>query len=307
MQKRRVGTISMAIVLIAFGIIIFIAQINKVSAVELSVKFWPMTLFLLGGELLWFSYKYKDEDIKVKYDVLSVFIVLLIVAINIGIYGLIETGMMSKISAMVSSQTFTYKIPYGEIEVDDEIEKIVVNSPSSSNLTIRTDKNNRIVSSGSLNITADSKEKAEELLNNEYIVDKKSGDTLYISFAGRGIYSEYSHSAHPYDFMLTIPENKKVEINGGSNLQLIADNIKNDWVIDNVSSTKIRLGKDIDAKINTSIYDKEMLRGNAKWSITGEQNDDEEISNIKGELIYGDGKNIINILNSDEVVVDELK
>lgn len=306
MQKRRVGTISMAIVLIAFGIIIFIAQINKVSAVELSIKFWPMTLFLLGGEILWFSYKYKDEDVKVKYDVLSVFIVLLIVAINIGIYGLIETGMMSKISTMVSSQTFTYNIPYSEIEVDDQIEKIVINSPTSNKLTIRTDKNNKIVSSGSLNITADSKEKAEEFLNNEYIISKKSGDTLYISFMDRGIYNEYSYSAHPYDFMLTIPENKKVEINGGSDLQLIADNIKNDWVIDNVSRTKIRLGKDIDTKINTFIYDKEMLKGNAKWSISGDQNE-EEISDIKGELVYGEGKNTINILNSDEVVVDELK
>ncbi len=49
-KKRRVGTISMAIVLIAFGILIFIAQINKVSAVELAIKFWPAVLFLLGGE-----------------------------------------------------------------------------------------------------------------------------------------------------------------------------------------------------------------------------------------------------------------
>ena len=60
---------------------------------------------------------------------------------------------------MVSSQTFTYRIPYDEIEVDDQIEKIVINPPSSSKLTIRADKNNKIVSSGSLNITADSKEK----------------------------------------------------------------------------------------------------------------------------------------------------
>ena len=105
--------------------------------------------------------------------------------------------------------------------------------------------------------------------------------------------------------MLTIPENKKVEINGGNELQLIADSIKNDWIIDNVSYTKIRLGKGIDAKINTSIYDKEMLKGNAKWNIIGEQNE-EGTSNIKGELIYKDGKNTINILNSNEIVVDEL-
>ena len=306
MQKRRVGTISMAIVLIAFGIIIFIAQVNKVSAVDLSIKFWPMTLFLLGGEILWFSYKYKDEDIKVKYDVFSVLIVLLIVAMNIGIYGLIETGMMSKINMMVSSQNFTYKIPYGEIQVDDGVEKIVIDSSSASNLTIRTDKNSRIVSSGSLNITADSKEKAEEFLNNKYITDKRLGNTLYISFIDREIHKDYSTSAYPYDFTLTIPDNKKVEINGGGELQLIWDNIESDWVIDNVNRTKIRLGKDIDAKISAFIHDREMLNGNAKWGISASANE-EETSNIKGELIYGDGKNKINILNSNGVTVDELE
>ncbi len=75
----------MALVLIAFGILIFISQINKVSAVELGIKFWPAILFLLGGEILWYSYRYKDEDINIKYDVFSIFIVLIIVGINLAI------------------------------------------------------------------------------------------------------------------------------------------------------------------------------------------------------------------------------
>ena len=77
----------MAIVLIALGITIFIAQINNLSAVKLSIKFWPIMLFLIGGEILWYSYKYKDEDVIIKYDVFSIFIVLLIVVVNLGIYG----------------------------------------------------------------------------------------------------------------------------------------------------------------------------------------------------------------------------
>ena len=66
------------------------------------------------------------------------------------------------------------------------------------------------------------------------------------------------------------------------------------------------MGKDIDAKISAFIHDREMLNGNAKWGISASANE-EETSNIKGELIYGDGKNKISILNSNEVTVDELE
>ena len=297
----------MAIVLIALGITIFIAQINNLSAVKLSIKFWPIMLFLIGGEILWYSYKYKDGDVIIKYDVFSIFIVLLIVVVNLGIYGLIETGMMSRLTTMVSSQTFTYKLPYNELGINDEIKKIVVNSPNCSNLTVRSGESNKITSSGSIHITADSEEKAKELLDNEYIINHKSGDTLYISFKDTSNYNNKGYSANPYDFMLTLPENKKVEINGGDDLQLIVDNIKSDWVIDSMDRTKIRLGKDLDLKINAHADAKEMLNGNVKWNITEEKKEGDESSDIKGELIYGDGSNNVYILNCNEITVDELK
>ncbi|MCF6464887.1 hypothetical protein [Clostridium sp. Cult2] len=305
MQKRRVGTISMALVLIAFGVLIFISQINKVSAVELGLKFWPAILFLIGGEILWYSYRYKEEDIKIKYDVFSIFIVLIIVGINLAIYGLIETGMMDRLNTMVSSQNFSYQIPFNEVEVDDDIQKIVINAPNYSGLTLRTEKNNKIGFTGSLDITTDREDKAKELLKDEYIMSNKSGDTLYISFADRSFNNNGPYNVHPYDFSLIIPEDREVEINGGNDLQLIADSINKDWIIDNVNRTKIRLGKDMDLKITASVVSQEMLGGNVKWNIT--ENNNEELSNAKGELVYGDGNNKINILNSDEVVVDELE
>ena len=177
----------MAIVLIAFGVLMLISQVNKVSAVELAIKFWPIVLFLIGGEILWYSYKYKDEDIKIKYDVFSIFIVLLIVVVNLGIYGLMETGLMSKITSRVSSQTFNYKLPYNEVELGDEIEKIVINSPN-TNLTVRTGRSDKMVSSGSIRISADKEEKAKEFLDNEYIVTKVSDNIMYISFMDASSY-----------------------------------------------------------------------------------------------------------------------
>ncbi len=111
MKNRRVGTISMAIVLIGFGILIFVAQINKLSAVELAIKFWPSILILLGGEILWVNFKEKkeNENFIIRYDIFSIFIVMVILAVNIGIYGLVETGIMDYIKAKVHNETSRFE------------------------------------------------------------------------------------------------------------------------------------------------------------------------------------------------------
>lgn len=305
MQRRRVGTVSMAIVLIGFGILIFTSQINERSAVELGLKFWPIILFLIGGEILYYSYKYKDGDINLKYDVLSIFIVLLIVGVNLLIYGVIETGVMDKITAALTSQNFNYQIPFNEVEIDENIKKIVINPINRSSLTIRTGKGNKIISTGSLSITMDSEEKAKEFLDDEYIKVDKIGDIAYITFAGRADYIDGIYTVNPYEFELIVPENKEVEINKLYDLELILDSIENNWVIDDVNHTKIRLGANKNVKINAFVDSQQDLSGNVKWDI--KQNENEGISNYKGQLVYGEGENIINILNSHDVVVDELE
>ena len=75
MKNKRVGTISMAIILIAMGVIMFISQINEISAIDMAFKLWPLTLVLLGIEILWARYKSSDEESVIKYDIFSIFIV----------------------------------------------------------------------------------------------------------------------------------------------------------------------------------------------------------------------------------------
>lgn len=111
MKIKRVGTISMAIVLIGFGLVLFIAQFSKISAVELSIKLWPAILMLLGGELLYCAYRRQktQDDVIIKYDVFSIFIVTMIVVFNIGLYGLMETGILDFIKLRVADETYQYE------------------------------------------------------------------------------------------------------------------------------------------------------------------------------------------------------
>lgn len=297
MKTKRVGTLSMAIVLIGFGILIFIAQINQLSAVELAIKFWPSILILLGGEILWFSFKEKKEEEKVviRYDIFSIFMVMIVLGINICIYSLIETGAMNWIKTKISSETYNYELPFEEYIVDDSIEKIVINGQNYSSLTVRTDKINKIISSGAINITSTSEENAKKILDEDYININKSDNIIYVSF---------KENYNLKNLSITIPDNKKVEVNGGNDLDLILDNISNNFIVDNIRRVKLRVNKESDIKLETIINDEENFKGNVKWNIV--QLGNEESPKYKGELVYANGSNIINILNSHEVEVNEI-
>jgi len=111
MKTRRVGIISMAIVLIGFGILLFIAQFSKISAVELAIKFWPMILIIIGLEILYFSYigKKDQEKFVIKYDIFSMFIVMVILVVNIGLYGFMETGILDLVKLRVREEKIIHE------------------------------------------------------------------------------------------------------------------------------------------------------------------------------------------------------
>ena len=106
MKNKRVGTISMGIVLIFFGILMFVSQVSSFSAVEIFIKFWPGILIILGLEILYYVYTNKSEETKIKYDGFSIFIVTVILILNMFIYGLMETGVMDLIKLKVSQEIY---------------------------------------------------------------------------------------------------------------------------------------------------------------------------------------------------------
>ena len=96
MKIKRVGTITLAIALIALGVLIFMSQINDTCTLDLALKLWPLVLIVLGLEILWFRFMSK-EDIAIKYDIFSIFLVFTILFTNLGLYALLEIGIIDKI------------------------------------------------------------------------------------------------------------------------------------------------------------------------------------------------------------------
>lgn len=291
MKIKRVGTISMGIVLVAFGLILFVSQIKQSSALNMISTMWPIILVLLGLEILWFRYSSKDENISIKYDIFSIFIVFVILFVNIGVYAVTEVGMMSRLQNMVLSEDYIMDEVIKEYIVDKNINKIIINEID--NLDIRATEDNKISGICKLHIYAISQEEAKELSTEEYIKFKKSGNTLYIySASNRNDNNSYSN---PGSIDIFIPSNIDVEVTDCYNLDLVYSDFNNSWLFDRVNRINVRLDDTSNVKINAFVELLDLLEGNVKWSF-----------NNFGEYIKGEGDNLIKILNSDNIIVNEV-
>lgn len=88
MRGWRVGTISMGLLLILMGSLLLFGQINDISSIELIFKWWPAVLIMLGIEILLYVFLSRKEQLAVKYDGFSIFIIMLIIFSTLVAYGI---------------------------------------------------------------------------------------------------------------------------------------------------------------------------------------------------------------------------
>jgi len=291
MKIKRVGTISMGIGLIAFGVILFLSQVNKFSALNMVLKIWPVILILMGLEILCYRYVSKDESIVIKYDLFSIFIIFVILFVNIGIFTISESGLIHKVQGMFISSNYDMDKAVNEYIIDESINKIVIDD--ANNLVIRSTKDNKISGVSKMNVYAVSKEEASELASLDNVRYEKSGNTLYVYFPNN-IKNSYSYS-NTRSLELFLPENIDAEVMNCYNLDLIFNDFNNKWTFDGNSNINIRLGKVSNVTIKAFVESLDFLNGNIKWSF-----------NNFGEYVNGDGANVINILNSSNITVNEV-
>lgn len=85
MKNRRVGTFTLGLSLIAFGIIFLIALFSKSFDYMAIIKFSPVILILLGIEIILGAILTKDD--KMKYDGLSIFMCICVIFVSMLLSG----------------------------------------------------------------------------------------------------------------------------------------------------------------------------------------------------------------------------
>jgi hypothetical protein len=307
MKKRRVGTLSLGIFLIGSGGLLFYAQFNGENALEIAATWWPLLLFLLGIEVLWYVYTAKEEAPKIKYDFFSIFIIFLFLIVSMGVYGVSQIGLAPHLHARLSAQDFQLQTSPEELVLEKAIKKIVLDVPS-NHLRLRIGPEDLVTAFGKAYVTAENMEMAEKLLDSKLLESRQVGDTLYVSFNQPFSASDSPYYARIDDLTLVVPADRSLEVKSSRRLEVDVTGLKSQLLIEGSGTTELKVPEQGDYALTAYVDDEHDLQGNVKWTIQGKQKEEQEeySSSLEGELIFGKGHYKINIMSSGTVVVNKI-
>lgn len=96
MQSRRVGTLTLGILLITTGVLFFLVTFFNLPIEKEILKFWPLVLVSLGIEILVLNHMALKEKIHIKYDFISFILMSIVIFFSFSAYAFshcISTGI----------------------------------------------------------------------------------------------------------------------------------------------------------------------------------------------------------------------
>ncbi|HCF50155.1 MAG TPA: hypothetical protein DER60_07730 [Syntrophomonas sp.] len=260
MRKWRVGTFSMGLLMVLSGVGILLAQIQGISALGYALKWWPLLFIVLGVEVLLQSYFSGAESSPIKYDIFSIFIILLMVTFGLSLQAASETGLVRYVQQNITAERF-YVQSEREIAVEQGIQKVVVEAERCARLEVSTGSGESILCNIQAGIRSQSKAEAEQILQNQtQVAASRSGSTMYLRL---GFAEAYNHGT----FSLVLPEKVAVEIaHGPASLAVVNAQLKKDWLITGAGSVDVILAPKSDVLLSVIGPDPLELKGNMNWT-----------------------------------------
>ncbi|MHB1419831.1 MAG: LiaI-LiaF-like domain-containing protein [Bacillota bacterium] len=322
MRQWRVGSFSMALVLIILGTALLISQFNNIPAWKLLTNWWPAVLILLGIEILVAAYFSKIENPRIKYDFFAVILVFTVGALSLGIYVLTSSGFLTEINRAISVTNFNMDIPESRQQIPEEVKKVVIQE-NVDKLNIHTGKqNNEAVLFGQANIGAASLEEAKQVVGDGILTAHRVDEILYLGLNGLPSYNNRIFNVPRVEqssYTLVFPESRQMEIIGNKGfapLELSIDNLVSKWFVSNNGPVKVSLSKDADLEVvaNSS----EGLYGNVSWQLEQNPGEDTAVASsfpnkpgsnkLSGSAIgrvkVGEGKALLTITSGSVIWVD---
>lgn len=306
MRQWRVGTVSMGLVLIGTGISLFYAKINNKAAIDAVVQWWPLVLVLLGLEVLILSWCRKDNNSQVKYDLFSIFIILLLVFCSLGLYSLESIGVTGNITNYLTSHDYHIRTSTNEIAINPEAKKLIITAPSCE-LKIQICETTKISSYSYALARADSQEAAKNLADEgTELISNTSGTTQFIGFQ-----LPAAENVQTTEYTIIIPKNIDVELHNEHSVQIYTYELDNNWKIVSRGNLEIFIPRQADLIIEALVDESNTLGGSVKWekTETTEETDDSGYNTKRtAQVKLGDEKRSMDIVleSGNSVIVNQL-
>lgn len=306
MRQWRVGTLSGGLLLIFTGSALLYAQFNKLAVIDTALKWWPVMFILLGVEVLVQSYLRQKDNSQVKYDILSIIIILFIVLTGMGIQTFQELGLTDKIRTEISSQTFNIQNSE-QIPWDGTIQKVVFETKGNP-INVHSTSGNSIMARASLRVRAQSQNQAQNFVKSlPSFSQEKVDNILYIHLnSGYG-----SQGLMGCDYSFVIPNKINVEMQlENSPVSLYLDSVNNNWDITGPGSCEIYLPAGSDLVIDALLNNHVSIQSNLNWNksnIINPSGNSNNGSNPEGlvqmQAVLGKGTYKMNIRQVDNLKV----
>lgn len=310
MNKWRVGNLSSGILLIITGFVLLTSLIfRNIAITQYIFKLWPIVLIILGVEILAYI-RFSKEEGKVKYDFLSVVMIMVIGVFSIGAYTISVIDIIPKLSNLVNRQEYSILMDDKEIDIDKNIDKIIMNLPKNrecTNINIKKGTDDKIIVMGRVRISGNSKEESQKIVNNFEIKTREIQNTMYVDY--NNPYVDSSLNVNIYDDMeytIFLPKNKSVEVMANNrNVDIDSSVVKNKWIINDASQVYIRVDQNDDLAVFAT--DCNDFNGNVAWNKQknpNEENTDYDKKPNNGNVTFKEGLNKLYIIKSHSININ---
>lgn len=265
MRKWRIGTITLGFTLLIVGAGLIYARINAFQAFDIILQWWPLAFIALGLEVLAQYYFNRNGEERMRYDLLSMFIILLVVVSGLGLEFISDSGLKERLEKELVSSYYTITMPTQEFAVPAGVSRIVINT-SDIDMDIHTTAVPNCTISSQVTVRNPSYEEAALLVEQQKLLNTRiAGDVLYIeanSSVGEYVYREKQSS-------ILLPENLAVEIqnDGIGSIHYYASGTGQPLSISGNGTVSLFLPATADVNIRALAYSESFApTGNLSWT-----------------------------------------
>lgn len=216
MRKWRVGTVSMGIMLIATGLLLLISELSGINGARIILRWWPVILIILGIEVLAYlglSKSSGEEQPKLKFDGLSIFLTIFIVLFSSGVYAA-SSFLNSGFSRVLLNESGLYEhetvlnknydikaTGVGKLQISNTQGKILVEKTSGDKILI----------DAAITIKSNGDEDSEKLAQS--LIEITEGDTLKVNTRMVEALQGNNHYQVTVDYVIKVPKELSYTVN----------------------------------------------------------------------------------------------
>jgi hypothetical protein len=257
----------MGAMLVVFGICLLWGAVKGYSLVSYVLDWWPLTLVLLGLEVILYTYLRKTE--RLNYDLMSMAIIFVIGVGGFGLYALQSVGIVETAQRMLTQSVYEVELNGETLPNHPAIRKVVIDNPGDARLTINNVKDTPGKITGHLQVRTSNREEAELQRDFDIATVTEQGEQLFIHVKHPTTATAFGSSNGGEEAVtLFIPSAWSVEVrNGYQPLTLRTLNPEGSWVVHSDGRVDVTLDGQNAVSVEARTRGGSNLGGNVPWTV----------------------------------------